>query len=51
MSGTVVDHAEQSEQLRPRSEAVVHCVGVSSGVGPETFEQASDRIIILVSSS
>ena len=42
----VIYKVEEREELRPRSRALVHGVGVASGVGAEALEESADTVVV-----
>ena len=45
MAAAAIDQPKQSEQLRPRAEALIHGVGVAAIVDLEPLVEARDRVI------
>ena len=48
VAAAVIDEAEQCEELRPGSEALVHRVGIPGRVVAEPLEEAPDAVMVSV---
>src|SRR6266567_1121159 len=46
MAAAVIDEAEQREELRPGSEALVHRVRIAGRIGAEPFEETADAVMV-----
>ena len=46
VAAAIIDEAEQREELRPGSEALVHGVGIAGGVGAEPLEESADAVMV-----